>query len=257
MTPRFQFSLVRSGIAFAMCCSGLVLTAVSQETFSEAEAQLALKAALSQNKQLQGDLLIQKQATETASSKAAVLSKDAAALREENEQLRLKLEALGAIAGNGDLEAKLLDALSDLKVERASSFELKGLTHELSESISAYINGDEEQKSQLRSKLEGTLARARAIDNPLSDSVTENVRIETSQIVSVKPEENLIVVNAGKQTGVKIGTPLRIYRNDRPTASAVIVEVRSKLAGGLITKIEGNEFPRVGDTLRIDTRIQN
>lgn len=248
--------LVPYSLAILLVGAGAAVQAQqTQDSFGDAETRTALNAALAQNQRLQNEASSLKQAADAAAAKAAVLSLDAASLREENKELKLRLEAVGSAYDGKVIEKRLLDAINDLRLVRQENQELQHRLQGLAESASAYLAAKDEQKGEFRKSLEQILTDHSAAGS--SDHVSSSARIETSRVVSVKPEEHLVVINAGKQTGLKVGTPLRIYRNDRPTASAVVVEVRSHIAGGLITKTEGDGFPQVGDTLRVDVRAQN
>lgn len=253
----FRFHPVSAIIAALASMAGTVVKAEPARgvgVFDNAETRTALKAALAQNQRLQNELAVQKQAGDAASAKAAVLSADATALREENTALKLRLEVLGTTGDEKNFEKRLLDAVNDLRLEREANQQWHRQFQDLSAAVSAYWAASEEQKADLRKNIERVLNDFTATDAVAASTAA---RIEAGRVVSVKPEERLVVVNTGSQTGLKVGTPLRIYRNDRPMASAVVVEVRSQIAGGLITKTEGEEFPHVGDTLRVDLRGQN
>jgi hypothetical protein len=73
-------------------------------------------------------------------------------------------------------------------------------------------------------------------------------------VVSLKPDLGLVVVGAGERDGMRVGTPLRLFRGDQPVATAIVIDVRQKLAGALLTaNLAGGEQPvRVGDTARPD-----
>lgn len=243
-------------LAIFMAGAGAAVQAQqAQDSFDRAEARTALHAALAQNQRLQQEISSLKQAADAAASKAAVLSVDAVSLREENQKFKLQLEALGSAHDGKVVEKRLLDAINDLRIFREENQRLQRQLQELAEASSAWLAAPDGQKAEFQKKLEQILSDVSA--GASKDHVSSSARVETSRVVSVKPEEHLVVINAGKQTGLKVGTPLRIYRNDRPTASAVVVEVRSHIAGGLITKTEGDGFPQVGDTLRVDVRAQN
>jgi hypothetical protein len=252
MLHPFRASWFLLAFAVAVSLGGARTAAAQQGSFDIVETQTALKAALAELKDLRAQLATEKEAGQAMAAKLGAVTAEAAVLRDELAQLKTRAEAVGAGVDPRGLERKLLDALNDLRILKTENESLDSRLKTVAEAASAYLHAFDEQRVELRPALEKALALA-------SSTVTEAaggaaVRIESSQVVSVKPEQRLIVVNAGQRSGLKVGTPLRVYRNDRPTASAVVVDVRPTIAGSLVTEVEGDEFPKVGDTLRIDTR---
>jgi hypothetical protein len=219
--------------------------------FDAAEARTALKAALAQNAELQERLTAEKTANNAMAVKVGILSSEAAAAREELAEIKRRAEAVGASGDSRGLEQRVLDALNDLRLTREAQASAELRLHQLAESVAAYLAADAQTAPSLRASLEQAVASASAPAALAGERISSPARIESSRVVSVKPDQRLLVVNAGRLAGMKPGTPIRIYRNDRPLASAVVVEVRSALSGTLVTQLEGEEFPQVGDTLRL------
>ena len=221
----------------------------SEDAFAAAECRTALKAALAQNESLQARVSAERLANNAMAVKVGILSAEAGEVRAEVASLRQRVEATAAPAGVAVLEQRLLDALNDLRLMRERQLATEERLLRLSDAVSAYLQAGPSESSAVRVSVEQALAEPPAA--PSSAAAASSLRIESSQIVSVKPEQRLLVVNAGQRAGLKAGTPLRIYRNDRPLASAVVVEVRPNLSGSLVTQLEGDEFPQVGDSLRL------
>ncbi|MFN0128252.1 MAG: hypothetical protein ACKV19_16385 [Verrucomicrobiales bacterium] len=224
-------------------------------SFDAAEARTALKAALAQNQELQDRLAAEKSANNAMAVKVGILSAEASAAREELEEIKRRAEAAGPVHDPRGLEQRILDAVNDLRLTKESKDETDQRLHQLADAIQAYLAADAESAPALRTSVEQALAAATA-PTATDDPEPSPTRIESSRVVSVKPDQRLLIVNAGRLAGMKPGTPLRIFRNDRPLASAVVVEVRASLSGSLITQLEGDEFPRVGDTLRVIAETQ-
>lgn len=246
--PQAICSTLPALLAAVVACAPV---AVCQDpAFDAAEARTALKAALAQNTDLQERLAAEKAANNAMAVKVGILSSEAASTREELAELRRRAEATGSVGDTRVLEQRVLDALNDLRLTREARDSGEERLHRLVEAVQAYLAADPETATSLRAPLEAALASA-AAPVPSTDPVPSPARIEASRVVSVKSDQRLLVVNAGRLAGLKPGTPIRIYRNDRPLASAVVVEVRSALSGTLVTQLEGEEFPQVGDTLRL------
>jgi hypothetical protein len=67
-------------------------------------------------------------------------------------------------------------------------------------------------------------------------------------VVSWKSDLGLAVINAGKESGVRMGAPLHIMREDKSIASGLVVDVRDRIAGILITGTAA--AIRVGDGVK-------
>lgn len=226
----------------------------AEDDFVAAECRTALKAALAQNESLQSRVIAERTANNAMAVKVGILSAEAGEAREEAATLRQRVEATAAPAGVAVLEQRLLDALNDLRLMRQRQLATEERLLRLSEAVSAYLLAGPSEAPAVRTSVEQALAAPLAASAPTA--AASPLRIESSQVVSVKPEQRLVVVNAGQRAGLKAGTPLRIYRNDRPLASAVVVEVRANLSGSLVTQLEGDEFPQVGDSLRLLSESQ-
>jgi hypothetical protein len=206
-------------------------------------------------KEARAGLAAEKEAGNAMAAKLGAVTAELAAARDELAQLKLRVEALGPATDTRALEKRLLDSLNDLRLLKSDADALDARLKALAEATTSFLLASDEQKPALRPAVESALAAARA--EPAEAGAPAPVRIESSQVVSVKPEQRLIVINAGQRSGMKVGTPLRLYRNDRPTASAVVVDVRANISGGLVTRVEDAGFPKVGDTLRIDVRPEH
>jgi hypothetical protein len=234
----------------AVVGTGVSRAAAADPAFDAAEARTALKAALAQNTELLEKLAQERSANNAMAVKVGVLSAAAESAQADLAEMRRRAEALGPATDTRGLEQRVLDSVNDLRLTREAQTTTEARLMQLAEAAQAYLAAAPDQAATLKAPLEAALASA--LDPATHVAPTPSTaRIETSRVVSVKPDQRLLVVNAGRQAGLKPGTPLRIFRNDRPLASAVVVEVRSALSGTLITQLEGEEFPRVGDTLRL------
>ncbi|MGI8601891.1 MAG: hypothetical protein ACR2OZ_02720 [Verrucomicrobiales bacterium] len=244
----------------AACCSLASFLSVAgavalrgQDSFEAAETQAALKAALGQVKELQLQLEREREANRAITAQAAAANAEAKSARDELAQFRIRTEALGsgAIGEARELDKRLLDAVSDLRLAREETSRLSERLLRLTEAVTTFFKAPEAEKPALRQAIETELAAAGKVNEAPKEETAS--RIETSQVVSIQPEHKLVVINAGNRTALKVGTPLRLYRHDRPVANALVVEVRGKISGALVTSTTiADDFPKVGDSIRID-----
>lgn len=248
-----------SSILSALALSGLLAcggagTAVGQG-IEQAEAETALKAALRQVRELQAQLERETVAREAMAAHAAESAAELERVRGELAELRLRVEAFGPdiFSRERGLDQRLLDAASDLRLSEEAREELTGRLHALCEAAVAYLHAPAAEQPALRDRLQQALVEA----SPAPEAPGEPLprRIEHSAVVSTRPDQHLIVLDAGAGAGLKVGTPLRVFRDDRPVASALVLDVRPRISGALVTRLASQQdFPKVGDRLRIDTQ---
>ena len=243
-------ALLRSIARLTLATTALVAGTVGygqQKSLETVEAETALKAALRQVAELKAELAQERQAGRAMAERAAAASADAGQAREELAKTARQSELALADQSRRDLEKRLLDAVSDLRLSKQETKRLNERLFQVCEAALAYLNAPVD--SAARGALEYALAENTVPKAQPARAVSE---VDQSQIVSIKRDSRLIVLNAGERAGVKIGTPLRIYRQDRPLASAKVVEVRREISGALVTATDSDDFPAVGDSLRLD-----
>lgn len=176
----------------------------------------------------------------------AASNTELAALREQHSQLKLQMEALGVAAIKGDersLQRRLLKATGDLSVSDAARADIAEKANRLAEASAAYMAkpGDAVIKASLDEAIKAvTAAKPRQ---------AEAVPMDAARIVSFKPELGLAVVNAGRDSGVRMGAPMNIYRADRTIGRGLVVDVRDRIAGVLLTGSTPAAV-RVGDSVK-------
>jgi hypothetical protein len=72
--------------------------------------------------------------------------------------------------------------------------------------------------------------------------------LHNARVVSYKDEQGVVLLNLGARDGVKVGMPFSIFREDRPIAKALVVEVRKSVCGAVVQEVINNKVPvQVGD----------
>ena len=95
-------------------------------------------------------------------------------------------------------------------------------------------------------------AKELVIDKTIStaESVSAST-LAAVRVLEVNAKLKLVVLNIGTQNGARVGMPFTILRDDRVVAELRIVEVRRKVCGALIEKIENNVTLQAGDTAQV------
>src|SRR5690606_26784745 len=103
-----------------------------------------------------------------------------------------------------------------------------------------------------RSEAEAAIAAAgRTLADRTVESAGEN-DISQAKVVSIDSGVGLVVFDAGRGSGVRIGTPITVVRGDKAIYSAMIVDVRESISGAVLQDRMADEGEvEVGDGIRL------
>lgn len=237
----------RSALAVALVglCAGPV---VGQ---SESIEVRELRAALD---------LSQKQLAEAESQRKAAVESLAEAVRVSEEQMlearetKLKLQAFGVdlfTQEENSIEQRLLKAVRDLDISQQENERREKALHELSEAFLKYLQAtadapEGEREAAQQAVNQASAAMATPVEPVASGDISE------SQVVSFDSGIGLVVFNAGRQEGLRVGTPVMVLRGEKPIYSAMIVDVRDSISGALLQeRIADVSDVAVGDGIRL------
>lgn len=165
-----------------------------------------------------------------------------------------KMEAFGVDLFNSSkdsLEQRLLKAVRDLDILRQENERQRKAVHALSEAFLKYLAATPDAKENLRGEAEESIARAGKSLNELVDNDTLVKRLEKSNVVSFDSKIGLVVIDAGRRSGVLVGTPIIIEHEEEPIYTAIIVDVRDNISGALLQESVGDSSTvKQGDRVR-------
>ncbi|MDF1751756.1 MAG: hypothetical protein P1U89_03165 [Verrucomicrobiales bacterium] len=170
------------------------------------------------------------------------------------QEIQEKMEAFGVdlfSSSKDSLEQRLLKAVRDLDIMRQENERQRKAVHELSEAFLKYLAATPDAKENIRGEAQESIAEAGKTLNELVDPSQEYVkRLEKSEVVSVDSNW-LVVLDAGRKSGVLVGTPIVIERDEKPLYTALIVDVRDTISGAVLQdKIGDAGAVKVGDQIR-------
>jgi hypothetical protein len=96
------------------------------------------------------------------------------------------------------------------------------------------------------------VANAGKVSSGVNRPQPATVPLDAARVVSYKPELSLAVINGGRQSGLRPGTPLEIVRGEQLVASGYVVDLRERLAGILVTGSPTSVI-KAGDAIRPHT----
>jgi hypothetical protein len=254
-------NLLRSALAAAtvLLCLGGGAAVHAQEAGGEAVEVRELRAAL-KVAQDQADSE-KKRADEAEAKRLALVGSLAEAVRISEEQMtasretELKLQALGVdlIARDSDtIEQRLLKAVRDLDISQQEVERQAGAIHRLSESFLKVLKASPSLPEAVRTEAEASLAAADAALAEPSEAASDSLDLSEARVVSIDSAIGLVVFDAGRQSGLRVGTPVTVLRGDRPLYSALIVDVRDSLSGAVLQdRMADAGDVEIGDGIRL------
>ncbi len=171
-------------------------------------------------------------------------------VKSEQSRLRLQLESLGLSALKSDTRSiqerllKAVAALSESEEQRQVLMEANARLAEAAAAISIAPN-DAEARTNLDEALKAVNASF-----AVQKVAHAPVALESARIVSYKSEIGLAVLNAGASSGLRMGAPIRIMRGTDVQSSGIVVDLRDRIAGIMLT---GDGSVKAGDTIVLDS----
>ena len=261
MSLAFPVQSLRSAFAAALVllCLGEGVPMQAQEAAGEPVEVRELRAAL---KVAQETADAERQRADDAEAKRRALVESLAeAVRVSEEQMsasretELKLQALGVdvITREADtLEQRLLKAVRDLDISQQEVERRTEAIQNLSESFLKVLKAADSIPAKVRAEAEASLASANASLGGSKDPASDPADLSEAKVVSIDSAIGLVVFDAGRQSGLRVGTPVTVLRGDRPLYSALIVDVRESLSGAVLQdRMSDAGDVEVGDGIRL------
>ncbi len=238
MTHRTTIHLICSMLLSIALLSGIVRGESGETTVTQLERKISL---------------LERQISVLRESYALARQDADEALSQKNE-ITKRLDALGG-AALGQGEERLIETVAQLESSRDELEQLRQAALKLSDTIGDYSRAAlvEDPKATLAlevalRELEVALGYRSAPKSTLTGS------LNNSTVVSIDSESGLIVINAGRESKVKVGMPMEIARGDQAIAHAIVTDVRKKVAGMLIQKrLSESLSVQVGDSVSVKT----
>ena len=244
-------------------CSAPELAAQGNSSLTEskienADTKVTAAELLSQNEGLRRELLLARETVRTLTDSLAESNLQAEVFRRKSSGLELRMEALGLESADKDrakIEQRLLSAVSDLQLLQKEREQYRDQSLRLSEAILHLLKtstgGDAQARMEVEAQLRSLNELSARADNPPAEPAT----LMDGTVISVKDEWSLVVGNIGEKQGVKMGMPMRVLRDDRLIATLRVVDVRQRICGAVIQKMDSEkEKIKVGDRLQADAR---
>ncbi len=254
----FAFALLTAALGM-----GSYVNAQTDDKIEIRELKATLQISASKIQELETKVANDKGQISAMTESLAAANADCQKARENYDRLRLQNEGLGIAAldnSNSSLQQRLLSALSDLRILEQQKRVLADALIELSEKALAFAKSNPQQGSTpVLLDLDKGLAsaeKALGIINKTGGAAQENANTDmyNARVVSLKEETGIAIFNVGSRQGVRPGMPFSIFREDKPVAHAMIVDVRQGISAAVLSDLVSKEEPvKIGDTGRVET----
>jgi cell shape-determining protein MreC len=184
-----------------------------------------------------------KQSVRELTEKLSVARSETEFFQQRAEEAQLALAALATGKTNETVVARLQKQIADdARALHLAETERKRLAEQLQRLVIAI-----EQKRDVT----GEVAKARAMLDAGQASVAGAGRLGEAQILDVNPKLQMVVLNAGRQQGVRVGMPFVVLRGDRVVGRVKVLEVRRQISGALIEQVDNGFKLQVGDHVQV------
>jgi hypothetical protein len=208
---------------------------------------------------LKEKLLLARTQNKNLSEGIASANTEAEIFKRQLSEAKLRLEALGLADIDNDhsrLEARLLQAIRELRVLNEQNKAASEQLIRLSEAIAVVVKTSGEIKTEARVAVEAELrATAKILGNSNNNDINKLDSLQDGKVVDYKEDLSLIVANIGLINGIKVGMPFIILRDGKLIGNAKVIDVRERISGSVIQNLN-SENMRVekGDALRVDAK---
>jgi hypothetical protein len=245
-------------MAAAMGMGGVC--AAQQGNLELLELKTTLEASARRINDLEVQLAAQRAQNAAVTQSLNSVTNEANQSRESYEKLRGLMEGLGvsALDASGDqTRERMIAALSDLRLVDEQKRKLSEALVALSEASLSLVKASQGTDPAVVKKLDDALAIAdQAIrsSNAVGGQEAAPTDLHQAKVVALKADAGVAVLNVGSQDGVKIGMPFAVFRQDKPVAKVMVVDVRKSVSGVVVQQLASSASPvQIGDRGAIDT----
>ena len=188
------------------------------------------------------------------------LTEELAIARTESElfqkkwaEAQLRAQTLGVNFGDNDDSALQRELIESVRALHLAELERQRLADQLKRLLAGFEGGADVTAEVARAKSLLTTIRPATGDGATTNtSVTgPEPTLESAQVLEVNPNLRLVVLNVGLLHGVRVGMPFVVLRGDRVVAELKVVEVRRRICGALIEKVDKDVTLAAGDAARV------
>ncbi|MEM8953884.1 MAG: hypothetical protein AAGD22_07025 [Verrucomicrobiota bacterium] len=222
------------------------------------ESKTALEAAVARMTAMESKFEALRSANAALGESLAAANAEAEQYRQAYQEVRLQMEALGmeAVTPNSDgIEQRLLKAVRDNQILEKENRELTeqllrlaGVALTFAQSA---VNSDPERLKLLQTEVQSV---ERRLAEGVAGEPGQVDGIASASVVDVADEYGLVVLNAGRASGARVGMPLEVMRGNETIGMGLVISVRDEISGLMMQRLQSEDVPvQVGDRVRVNT----
>ena len=222
---------------------GVLVRSLSAETNPPSAEVVALQQELAQR-----EAVIQKLAEELAIART-----ESDLFQKKWADAQLRAQALGVKFGDSDDSAAQRELIEGVRALHLAESERQRLVDQLKRLLAGLEVGADMTAEVARAKSLLTAIRPSTSDGAMTNAVVTGPEptLESAQVLEMNPDLRLVVLNVGLLHGVRVGMPFVVFRGDRVVAELKVVEVRRRICGALIEKVDKDVTLTAGDAARV------
>jgi len=185
-----------------------------------------------------------------------MLTENLALARTESEmfhkkwsEAQLRAQALGVNSAD-DSAAQAREQLAEsVRALYLADAERQRLVAQVQRLIDALRNSGDVAGEVARTK--ALLDPARGTGSDHAGSGTGPGSLESATVLDVNPDLRLVVLNIGQAQGARVGMPMVVMRGERVIAELKVVEVRQRICGAVIDRVDHGITLKTGDVAHV------
>jgi hypothetical protein len=223
-------------------------------TASADELRVLVDKLTSDNRRLKTDLEQRETIIRLLTENLAVARTESELFQKQWSEAQLRAQTLGINFGDnsaGQVQRQLVESVRALYLAEA---ERRRLIERLQTLLDAV-----EKQGDVAGELARTKALLAATARPASGRTDKAAAagglvegtLGAATVLDMNPDLRLVVLNIGLLQGARVGMPLVMLRGNRVVAELKIVEVRQRICGALIERVEKQVTLKAGDIVRV------
>ncbi len=212
------------------------------------ELRLAVEKLRGENQQLKADLQQREEVIRLLTENLAIARTESELFQKKWAEAQLRAQTLGVDFADAEASQAQRQLIESVRALYLAEAERQRLIEQLKRLLAVIDNGGDPTAELARTK--ALLAASEQPSQPSSSRRTEPT-LESAQILDVNPNLRLAVLNVGLLHGARVGMPFVVVRGDRVVAELKVVEVRKRICGALIEKIEKEVTLAAGDVAHV------
>jgi cell shape-determining protein MreC len=214
------------------------------------EVEVLLEKLRAENAQLRSELDQREAAIRSLTETLAIARTESELFQKKWAEAQLRAQTLGIDFGDtavGQAHRQLLESVRALYLAEA---ERQRLAEQLQRLLQA-VRGEGDLEQEIRRSRALLEAGAGYEAGQTRPAPRAEGSLEAAEVLEVNPDLRLAVLNVGLLQGARVGMPFVVLRGQRVVAELKVVEVRRRICGALIERIENGVTLAAGDAARV------